>query len=176
MSDALAIETHDLTKQYSKTAVVNHLNLAVPKHQITAFVGRNGAGKSTTIKMLLGITTPSSGTGSVLGKAIDDAEQSREMRHKVAYVAEDKQLYSYMTVQQIVNFTHSFFRDWQIETEARLLKQFQLPLGRKVKVLSKGMRTKLAVLLALARHPQLLILVRSPGRSDMASGAASARR
>src|SRR5439155_25398838 len=78
MSDALAIETHDLTKQYSKTAVVNHLNLAVPKHQITAFVGRNGAGKSTTIKMLVGITTPSSGTGSVLGKAIDDAEQSRE--------------------------------------------------------------------------------------------------
>lgn len=158
MNNGFAIETHELTKRYGKTPVVNQLNLRVPKQQITAFLGRNGAGKSTTIKMLLGITPPSSGTGSVLGKTIRDASQNREMRRAVAYVAEDKQLYSYMTVGQLVRFTRSFYSDWRKDTELRLLHQFQLPLRQKVKALSKGMRTKLALLLALARQPQLLIL------------------
>jgi ABC-2 type transport system ATP-binding protein len=104
MSDGLAIETDALTKQYGKNAVVNQLYLRVPKQQITAFLGRNGAGKSTTIKMLLSITSPSSGTGLVLGKRIPDAAQNREMRYEVAYVAEDKHLYSYMTVGHVDYF------------------------------------------------------------------------
>lgn len=158
MNDGFAIETHELTKEYGRTAVVNRLNLCVPKQQITAFLGRNGAGKSTTIKMLLGITSRSSGTGSVLGRTICDAAQNREMRRNVAYVAEDKQLYSYMTVEQLIRFTRSFYSDWRTDAEARLLKQFQLPARQKVRALSKGMRTKLALLLALSRQPQLLIL------------------
>jgi ABC-2 type transport system ATP-binding protein len=158
MNDGLAIETYELTKQYGKVRAVNQLSLRVPKEQITAFLGRNGAGKSTTIKMLLGITSPTSGTGWVLGKTICDASQNRLMRRNVAYVVEDKQLYSYMTVEQIVRFARSFYADWRNEKESRLLKQFQLPLRQKVKALSKGMRTKLALLLALARQPQLLIL------------------
>jgi ABC-2 type transport system ATP-binding protein len=158
MNEGLAIETNELTKQYGKVRAVNQLNLRVPREQITAFLGRNGAGKSTTIKMLLAITSPSSGAGWVLGKTIRDASQNREMRRDVAYVVEDKQIYSYMTVEQIVRFARSFYADWQNEKETRLLKQFQLPLRQKVKALSKGMRTKLALLLALARQPQLLIL------------------
>jgi ABC-2 type transport system ATP-binding protein len=158
MNDRFAIETHALTKQYGKTAVVSQLNLKVPNQQITAFLGRNGAGKSTTIKVLLGMTSATSGTGSVLGKTIRDAGQNRDLRRHVAYVAEDKQLYSYMTVGQLIRFTRSFYTDWRAETEARLVKQFQLLLGQKVKALSKGMRTKLALLLALSRQPQLLIL------------------
>jgi ABC-2 type transport system ATP-binding protein len=158
MTDGLAIETHELTKQYGNNRVVNQLDLRVPERQITAFLGRNGAGKSTTIKMLLGITSPTSGTGLVLGKKIQDAAQSRDLRREVAFVAEDKQLYSYLTVEQLVRFTRSFYADWRTDAEARLLKQFQLPTGCKVKALSKGMRTKLALLLALSRQPRLLIL------------------
>ena len=158
MNDGRAIETRELTKRYGKNPVVNQLNLNVPKQQITAFLGRNGAGKSTTIKMLLGITSPSSGTGLVLGKRIQDAAQNRDLRRDVAFVAEDKRLYSYMTVEQIVRFTRSFYADWRMDTETRLIKQFQLPIGCKVKTLSKGMRTKLALLLALSHQPLLLIL------------------
>ncbi len=158
MNNGLAIETRELTKQYGKLAVVNQLDLRVPKQQITAFLGRNGAGKSTTIRMLLGITSPSSGTGSVLGKMIRDASQNRELRREVAYVAEDKQLYSYMTVGELIRFTRSFYLDWRDDIETRLLKQFQLSLRQKIKTLSKGMRTKLALLLALSRQPQLLIM------------------
>lgn len=158
MNGSLAIETHELTKRFGNRPVVNQLDLRVPEGQITAFLGRNGAGKSTTIKMLLGIVAPSSGAGLVLGKKIQDAAQNRDLRREVAFVAEDKQLYSYMTVEQLVRFTRSFYADWRAETEIRLTKQFQLPLGCKVKALSKGMRTKLALLLALSRQPRLLIL------------------
>jgi len=169
MSGNWSIETQDLTKRFGRFEAVRALNLKVPAHQITGFLGNNGAGKSTTIKMLLGMTHPSSGSGTVLGKRIDDARESREMRRHVAYVAEDKQLYAYMTVEEMVRFTRSFYEDWRTDTEQRLLRQYQLPLGRKIRSLSKGMRTKLALLLALARQPQLLILDEPSEALDPAS-------
>lgn len=169
MSGDWSIETHDLTKRFGRYEAVRALNLKVPKHQITGFLGNNGAGKSTTIKMLLGMTHPSSGSGTVLGRRIDDARESREMRRHVAYVAEDKQLYAYLTVEEMVRFTRSFYEDWRTETEQRLLRQYQLPLDRKVRSLSKGMRTKLALLLALARRPELLILDEPSDALDPAS-------
>ncbi|MGH9612325.1 MAG: ABC transporter ATP-binding protein [Bryobacteraceae bacterium] len=152
------IETHGLTKRFGNFTAVRALNLNVAGPGITGFLGRNGAGKSTTIKMLLGMTHPTSGTGTVLGRAIGDPASSHEMRRQVAYVAEDKQLYAYMTVEQLICFTKSFYADWRAEIEQRLLKRYQLPMRRKVKALSKGMRTKLALLLALSRRPALLIL------------------
>jgi ABC-2 type transport system ATP-binding protein len=152
------IETHDLTKRYGKCNAVSNLNLRVGAGRITGFLGRNGAGKSSTIRMLLGICRPSSGSGALLGRDIRNAQESRESRRRVAYVAEDKQTYAYMTVGQMIAFTRSFYDDWNIDAEGRLLKQFELPLQRKVKALSKGMRTKLALLLALARRSELLIL------------------
>jgi len=169
MSVNWSIETHDLTKRFGRHEAVRALNLKVPAHQITGFLGNNGAGKSTTIKMLLGMTHPSSGSGTVLGKRIDDARESREMRRHVAYVAEDKQLYAYLTVEEMVRFTRSFYEDWRTDTEQRLLRQYRLPLDRKVRLLSKGMRTKLALLLALARQPELLILDEPSDALDPAS-------
>ena len=158
MTPKHVIQTQGLTKRFRKFEAVRGLNLNVEGGQITGFLGRNGAGKTTTVKMLLGMTHPTSGTGSVLGKEITDPKQNREMRRRVAYVGEDKQLYAYMTVQQLIRFTRSFYDDWRPEAEQGLLKQYQLPLNRKVKALSKGMRTKLALLLAFARRPELLIL------------------
>jgi ABC-2 type transport system ATP-binding protein len=152
------IETHDLTKRYGRFVAVSNLNLRVGSGRITGFLGRNGAGKSSTIKMLLGISRPSSGTGTVLGRNLANPSECSKSREQVAYVAEDKQNYGYMTVGQIIAFTRSFYSDWDRDSERRLLKQFDLPLQRKVKALSKGMRTKLALLLALSRHPKLLIL------------------
>ena len=158
MSDAWVIETAGLTKHYGRVEAVRQLTFRVGAHRITGFLGRNGAGKSSTIKMLLGMSRPTSGTGRMLGRPIDDARESMEIRRRVAYVAEDKQTYAYMTVAQMIAFTRSFYDDWRPDVEARLRTQFDLPLTRNVKALSKGMRTKLALLLALARRPQLLIL------------------
>lgn len=155
---ASVIETQELTKHYGSFTAVRSLNLRVHGGRTTGFLGRNGAGKSTTIRMLLGMTHPSSGTATLLSRPITDEKANCEARKHVAYVGEDKQLYAYMTVEQLIRFTRSFYSDWQEETHLRLLRQYQLPKDRKVKALSKGMRTKLALLLALSRRPELLIL------------------
>jgi ABC-2 type transport system ATP-binding protein len=158
MMNDTVILTQALGKRYRSAEAVRELNLSVGRNRITAFLGRNGAGKSTTIKMLLGMIRPTEGSGKVLGKRITDPEENRDMRRRVAYVAEDKPLYGYMTVEQTIRFASSFYPDWCTDIEKRLLQDYELPLRRRVKMLSKGMRTKLALLLAFARRPELLIL------------------
>jgi ABC-2 type transport system ATP-binding protein len=152
------IETSNLSKCYGSVQAVRELNLSVPSKCITAFLGLNGAGKSTTVRMLLGMMEPSSGEGRVLGSRMTDPSESVALRRRVAYVSEDKRLYEYMTVEQILRFTRAFYPDWRADVERELLRIYELPLHRKIKKLSKGMRTKLALLLAFARQPELLIL------------------
>src|SRR5450759_1673639 len=158
MTQSPIIETRSLSKCFGGTTAVRDLSLAIRPGEITGFLGRNCAGKTTTIKMLLGMTRPSSGEGHVLGYRIDDPRASVEIRRRVAYVPEDKQLYGYMTVAQMIQFTRSLYPSWQLALERKLLASYELPPARKVKALSKGMRTKLALLLGLARGAELLIL------------------
>jgi ABC-2 type transport system ATP-binding protein len=152
------IETYDLKKTYGKHEAVKGLTLGVQEGSVCAFLGQNGAGKSSTIKMLLGMIHPTSGTGSIFGHRIDHERESLRIREQVAFVAEDKRLYDYMTVAEIIRFTRSFFPTWDGAFEQRLLERFELPLNRRVRQLSKGMRTKLALLLGFARGGKLLIL------------------
>ena len=158
MNDAPVILTRDLTKSYGSLAAVDGLNLNVEPNRITAFLGQNGAGKSTTIKMLLGMVRPTCGDGAVLGKPITDADENTKLRQRVAYVAENKPLYGYMTVEQTIRFASSFYSDWCADAARRLVIEYRLPLLQRVRTPSKGMRTKLALLLAFARRPELLIL------------------
>lgn len=154
----LAIETDALTKHYGKFQAVRELSLSVPTGSISGFLGQNGAGKSSTIKMLLGMMRPTSGSGRIFDLKIDKPADSIEIRQRAAFVSEDKRLYDYMTVEQIIRFTHSFFPRWRTDLEQRIIKKFGLPLDRKIKKLSKGMRTQTALLLAFCRHADLLIL------------------
>jgi len=158
MNDSLAIQTSGLTKSYGQFLAVDSLNLAVPKSRITAFLGPNGAGKSTTIKMLLGMIRPTTGDAAVLGHTISNPRETTRLRERIAYVAEDKPLYGYMAVEQLIRFTSCFYADWRPDEAQRLLAEYRLPAAKKVRSLSKGMRTKLALLLAFARRPELLIL------------------
>jgi ABC-2 type transport system ATP-binding protein len=155
---AAVIETIELKKNYGNHEAVHGLTLSVQAGSVCAFLGQNGAGKSSTIKMLLGMIHPTSGRGSIFGHRIDKERESLLIRQKVAFVAEDKRLYDYMSVAQIIRFTRSFFPRWDHDLEDRLLKQFELPPERKIRQLSKGMRTKLALLLGFARGCELLIL------------------
>jgi ABC-2 type transport system ATP-binding protein len=132
--------------------------MRVEPNCITAFLGLNGAGKTTTIKMLLGMMTPSGGEGKVLGRSITTPDENVDLRRRVAYVSESQQLYDYMTVAQMIRFTRSFYPRWCADIESTLLRRYELPVNRKVRSLSKGMRRKLALLLAFARRPELLIL------------------
>jgi ABC-2 type transport system ATP-binding protein len=158
MIDLPAIQTNRLCKSYGRMDAVRDLTLSVAPNRITGFLGSNGAGKSTTIKMLLGMIRPTSGDGAVLGKRIDNGAESVELRSRLAYVSEDKRLYGYMTVEQTIRFTSAFYPAWRPETANLLLRKYELPPDCKVRSLSKGMRTKLALLLAISRRPKLLIL------------------
>ena len=152
------IEASGLAKNYGAVEAVRGVDLAVPRGSIYGFLGRNGAGKTTTIKMLLGMVTPTGGDGRVLGRDIRDAEEGVEIRRRTGFVSEDKGLYDFMSVEQLVRFTRPFFPAWRKDLEEKYARAFDLPAHRKVKALSKGMRTKLALLVALARGAELLIL------------------
>jgi ABC-2 type transport system ATP-binding protein len=154
----LAIETADLRKTYDGTEALRGLTLQVPTGSICGFLGRNGAGKTTTIKVLLGMARPTSGRASVFGLASDDPQSSVEIRRRTGFVSDDKDLYDSMTVAEMIRFTSPFFPRWNTDLEQRYLGKFELPRDRRVKALSRGMRTKLALLLALCRGAELLIL------------------
>jgi ABC-2 type transport system ATP-binding protein len=154
----LIIETKKLKKIYGDKAAVDGIDLAVERGSIHGFLGRNGSGKTTTIKMLLGLTHPTSGEAKVFGLRPEDRKEGVRIRQRVGFVSEDKGLYDYVRVGQMISFTRSFFPNWDREMEERLVELFELPLRQKVKKLSKGMRTKLALLLALPRRADLLVL------------------
>jgi ABC-2 type transport system ATP-binding protein len=152
------IETTDLRKTFGAVEALRGLSLAVPAGSICGFLGRNGSGKTTTIKTLLGMVHPTSGHACVFGLAADDPAQSVTIRSRTGFVSEDKELYDYMTVAEIVRFTASFYPRWDRDLERRYLTSFELPADRRVKTLSLGMRTKLALLLAFCRRAELLVL------------------
>jgi ABC-2 type transport system ATP-binding protein len=158
VADALVIETAELRKTYSGVDALRGLDLQVPAGSIFGFLGRNGAGKTTTIKTLLGMAHPTSGRVRVFGLPADDASASVEIRRRTGFVSEDKDLYESLTIAELIAFTRPFFPRWRRDLEDKYLRRFELPRERKVKALSRGARTKLALLTALCRGAELLVL------------------
>src|SRR5262245_1099438 len=158
VADTLAIEATGLQKRYDATDALRGLDLRVPAGSIFGFLGRNGAGKTTTIKVLLGMARPTGGNARVFGLPVDRAEASVEIRRRTGFVSADKYLYGSMPVEEMIGFTAGFFPRWRKDLEQHYLRAFELPLHRKVKELSRGTRTKLALLLAFCRSADLLIL------------------
>lgn len=157
MSDFL-IEAVDLRKSFKGTAALDGLDLLVQAGSIFGFLGRNGAGKTTTIKLLMGLLKPDGGTANVFGLPTSSPGKGIEIRRRIGFVTEDKELYPYMTVEQIIGFTRPFFPKWRSDLEKRYLKMFDLPQRKKIPDLSNGMRSKLMLLLAISRGAELLIL------------------
>jgi ABC-2 type transport system ATP-binding protein len=108
--------------------------------------------------MLLNIVRPDGGSATLFGKPITDSRAATEARRRIGFVSEDKGLYPYMTVDQVIQFTKGFFPAWQSDAERRYLEMFELPKKKKVSDLSKGTLSKLMLLLALSRGADLLIL------------------
>lgn len=176
MAEKLVIETADLQKTYEGVEALRGLNLQVPAGSICGFLGRNGAGKTTTMKILLGMVRPTSGQARVFGLPADSPDGSVEIRRRTGFVSEEKDLYGYMTVEEMIRFTAAFFPRWRDDLQQRYLRSFELPSTRKVKALSRGMRTKLALLLALCRGAELLVVDEPTSGLDpaMAEGALQA--
>jgi ABC-2 type transport system ATP-binding protein len=150
------ISTHRLTKYYGGRAVVNDLELNVAQGTVYGLLGRNGAGKSTAIKMLLGMVRPDIGHCELLGEK--SADLRPETRARIAYLAEGHPLYRWMSVGQAVRFTRAFYPRWNDVLLGQILDHFELSLKAKIRRLSNGQRAQVSLALAVASDPELLIL------------------
>ena len=151
----LAIETRGLVKRYRSIDAVNGLNLSVPKGAIYTLVGRNGSGKTTTIRMLLDLARPDSGTAHVL--EMDSHAERTKVLERVGYVS-DRPLLGGWTGEQLVRFNRGFYPRWSDELAARYVRVFDIPMKQRSRNLSRGNQTKMWLLLALAQQPDVLIL------------------
>ncbi|QDV18645.1 ABC transporter ATP-binding protein YtrB [Gimesia panareensis] len=152
----LAVELRGLTKRFGKQLVVDSLDLCIEKGRNVGLLGQNGAGKTTTIKMMMGLEPISSGCSIMLGT--DVSKTPAEVRAKVGYVPDTQHIYSWMKVSEVIWFVKSQYPTWNDAHCNQLMAILDLPSSKKVRHLSKGMKAKLALLLAVSHEPDLLIL------------------
>lgn len=162
------IRTHNLTKHYGDKRVVDILNFRVKKGQVYGFLGRNGAGKSTTIKMLMGMVQPDYGEIELLGEKVNEQASknncgkctkiSPQLRERIAYIAEGHPLYNWMTIGEAVKFTRAFYSTWNSMLVEQILDHFELSRKQKLRRLSNGQRAQVSLALAVAPEPELLVL------------------
>jgi ABC-2 type transport system ATP-binding protein len=153
---SVVIETHDLVKNYGKFGALQGLNLSMPQGSVFALVGASGAGKTTTIKILLNMITPSRGSASVLG--VDTRAIRPPVLAQIGYVSENQALPSRLRVGQFFDYLRPCYTTWDSRLEQQLRTQLRLPPGRRISELSHGMRLKLALACALVYRPRLLVL------------------
>ena len=124
--------------------------------EIVGFLGENGAGKTTTLRLIMGLTRADCGSASVA--SLDHVRDERAFKMRVGFVAEQPHFYGRMRVGALLDFVSAFYDSWDARYCAELLESFQLSPGKRIEELSKGMRTKLALVAALAHRPEVLLL------------------
>jgi ABC-2 type transport system ATP-binding protein len=153
--DESAVHFEGVGKRYPHFALEN-INLELPTGSIMGFIGANGAGKSTTIRILMGLVHQDEGAVRVLGHTMPDEQAVAKM--DIGFVSEDMRLYGALTLRWHMEFVRSIFPRWDKRYAEELLRRFDLKPEQKIKGLSHGQRVKAALLLALARRPRLLVL------------------
>ena len=151
MSDALVVD--DLTKRYRRTLALDHCSFAIPERAIVALVGPNGAGKSTLLHCATGLIRPSEGTIRVLGGAPGDRTLPG-----VGFVAQDAPLYRDFTAEELLRMGDRLNADFDVAFGRERLQKVAVPLDQRVDQLSGGQRAQVALCLALAKRPELLLL------------------
>ncbi|MEG0448224.1 MAG: ABC transporter ATP-binding protein [Lysinibacillus sp.] len=150
-----AIEIHNLQKSFSDFSLKN-ISFSLPQGTVMGFVGENGAGKSTTIKCLLNLLKKEHGEISIFGK--DAVEHEITIKTDIGVVFDDLHVPEMLNATQLDKFMKKVFKTWDSDYYFERLAQFKVPEKKRVKELSRGMRMKLSIALALSHHPKLLIL------------------
>ena len=151
-----AIELSHINKSFGDFAI-RDLNLTVPSGTICGLVGENGAGKSTTIRLLMGVLRPDSGTASVLGADVSSPE-FRDVKEDVGVVLDEAYFPESLNAVQVGKIMAATYRRWDQGLYDGYLKRFDLPQNQQFKDFSRGMRMKLAIAVALSHQPKLLVL------------------
>jgi ABC-2 type transport system ATP-binding protein len=153
--NGLAVQFTGVRKEYPHFTL-DDVNLELPTGSIMGFIGANGAGKSTTLRILMGLVHQDRGAVQVLG--CEMPAQQAEAKRDVGFVSEDMRLYGAATLAWHMEFIRSIYPSWDQAYAESLLKRFDLKAEQKLKKVSHGQRVKSALLLVLARRPRLLVL------------------
>ena len=155
MNASAAVETRDLGKRFGKLWALQNCTISIPKEHISALVGPNGSGKTTLLRLLVGLSSPSSGEAEVLGLP---PQQSPEFLSEVGFLAQDAPLYRRLSVQDHLDLGRHLNPRWDEDSARSRLSELQIPFDRPVGTLSGGQRSQVALSLALAKRPKLLLL------------------
>jgi ABC-2 type transport system ATP-binding protein len=150
------IRTENISKKFRSMSALNQVNLTVPEGAIYALLGGNGAGKTTLIKLLMNIFQPTFGRAQVMG--IECRHLAGKDFQRIGYVSENQEMPDWMTVEAMLDYLRPFYPRWDRALEQQLVRQFDLPIKRKLKHLSRGMRMKAAFAGSLAYRPNLIVL------------------
>jgi ABC-2 type transport system ATP-binding protein len=151
-----AIVVEGLSRRFGRRMAVDGLSFEVPEGSVCGFLGRNGAGKTTALRMMMNLLDPSAGRVTMLG--LDSRRDHTALMQRVGYVPEAPVLYEWMKVRELVKFTAGFYASWNHPRVDGLLERFGIDCRQKVRHLSRGMRAQVALALALGGEPELLIL------------------
>ncbi|MDQ7794910.1 MAG: ABC transporter ATP-binding protein [bacterium] len=165
MSADPAVRLQGLHRRFGEVRAVNGVDLEVPRGCTFGLLGPNGAGKTTTLKLLLGLLRPDSGTVELLGQPVSGASLPGLLA-RVGYVSEGRDLYDYLRVGELLALNARLYPSWDGDAVRRYLEIFNLPAGRRVDELSQGMKSQLALVLALGQRPELLVLDEPTGGLD----------
>ena len=150
------IEAKSLTRYFGDVPVVNRISFEVAKGSVFAFLGRNGAGKSTTIKMLLGLLKPDFGSAKILNH--DSDKLPNKLREAIGYLPESHPYFDWMTVAEYLSFQKSFYTKWDDTLMSMLLGEFSINRKKKLGTLSQGQRSIFSLATVLSQTPQILLL------------------
>lgn len=155
--ETAAVRTEGLTKRYGDTLALDSLDLTIERGEIYGYLGPNGSGKTTTIRMLLGVHRPTSGTAHVFG--VDAASDPVAAHRHLAYVAGEPMLWPALTGAETLEYLANLRAgDVDIEYRDQLVQRFKLDTDKKVRALSKGNKQKVQLIAALATRADLLVL------------------
>lgn len=151
-----ALELRQIRKSYGDLSVLKDLEMKVEEGEIYGFLGRNGAGKSTALRIIMAITRADEGDIRLFGQSV--APNDPGPRQQIGYVAQEQHFYDWMTAPRLGRFVSGFYPTWDEREFRRLLHLLEVPTDRKIHGFSGGMHTNLALCLALATKPKLLLL------------------
>jgi len=152
----MMVQTKNLCKNFGRFGALRGLTLNVPEGSAFALLGANGAGKTTTIKVLMNLLQPTAGSAVVLG--VDSRRISPRELAQIGYVSENQQMPEGMTVAAYIRYLRPFYATWDCALESQMLRNLRLPVDRKIREMSHGMRMKMALACALPFRPRLLVL------------------
>lgn len=149
----IVIEAKNLSKKFPGVTALKNVDLTIEKGKVVGLLGPNGSGKSTFLKIVVGLLKPSRGEITIGGET-----PSFRTKASIAYVPEVDCLYRFMKVRELLDLTQSFYLDWDKRKSQEFLGFLQLTPEQKIGNLSRGMKARLKLLLALSRHAELLLL------------------